>query len=411
VIRKAAIVIAMVWTLVVTSLRSARLPNDFSKEHWLIDYRFGFVKRGLIGSLLSLLNALFHAQPTEAMIDTLAVALFVVFGVALLIVSLRMIRRSRWSPDVVLAVLVFLSSPFMVMSAHLIGYYDNIIILLTLLSLALLVAGRIGAGAIAQSVAMLVHENTLLVGFPVFCCGCWLATRQSQSRRRRLVPLLLPLAVFVLIAVRLDTAPHRLERLLTAHLSSFPFVAGTLADVRVAHWITITFADSYRLHQGHFQERILSQPMIALVLPSVVALLGVVFETQAMAAISTGSAMLFGICLIPQLMHVMVWDTARVWTYAIVCAFLLLWIAVEQPPVRRTSQFVLVVSLIALLVNVIGVTPLMDGLHDRFDVTTRLLLYAPVMAFAFVLAGRSRRNSDLPDPPDVPDPPGLPVFT
>src|SRR5207244_4304957 len=36
---------AMLWTLAVTILRAARLPNDFAKEHWFIDYRFGFVKR------------------------------------------------------------------------------------------------------------------------------------------------------------------------------------------------------------------------------------------------------------------------------------------------------------------------------------------------------------------------------
>src|SRR5262249_48652108 len=158
----------------------------------------------------------------------------------------------------------------------------------------------------------------------------------------------LPVAAFLLIALRLDTAPHRLERSLTAYLSTYPFVAGTIADVRVPHWITITFSDSYRLHQGHFQERILSQPMIALVLPSLLALLGVLFETQGLAAISWQSAIALGICLIPQSMHVMVWDTARIWTYSIVCAFLLLWVTETLGPARRrASPFVVLLALIA----------------------------------------------------------------
>ena len=55
--RKLLIVATMVWALIVTVLRATRLPNDFSTEHWFIDYRFGFVKRGLIGTLVSLATA------------------------------------------------------------------------------------------------------------------------------------------------------------------------------------------------------------------------------------------------------------------------------------------------------------------------------------------------------------------
>ncbi|HJZ70846.1 MAG TPA: hypothetical protein VKE51_03850 [Vicinamibacterales bacterium] len=394
-IRKVAIAAAMAWTLVVTILRAARLPNKFSTEHWLIDYRFGFVKRGLVGSVLSVVTGLAGTRPSERLIDALAIAMFVIFCAALLYVALLVVRRSRWSTDMALAALVFLSSPFVVMSAHLIGYYDNIVILLTLLSLALLFRRRVWAGAAVQAVAILVHENALLVGFPVFCWGAWLATRQAEPRRRALLPLLLPIAMFLLIAVRLTTAPHRLERSLTAYLSTYPFVADTIADVRVPHWITITFADSYTLHQGHFQERILSQPMIALVLPSVLALLGVLFETQGLAAISGESALVLAICLVPQSMHVMVWDTARTWTYSIVCAFLVLWVDVELRPLRRSaSPFVILLALVALLMNVIGVTPLMDGVRERFDLTARLIAYAPILALAGMLAGSAKASGE-----------------
>ena len=62
-----------------------------------------------------------------------------------------MLRRSRWSPAVVLAVLVFASSPFIVMSAHLIGYYDNMIVVLTIVSLALLLSGRPWTAGVVQA--------------------------------------------------------------------------------------------------------------------------------------------------------------------------------------------------------------------------------------------------------------------
>jgi cytochrome bd-type quinol oxidase subunit 2 len=124
-------------------------------------------------------------------------------------------------------------------------------------------------------------------------------------------------------------------------------------------------------------------------LPSLLALLGVVFDTQVVAAVSFESAAIVAICLVPQSMHLVAWDTSRIWTYSILCAFLVLWVDVELRPERKAaSQFAVFVSLVALLVNAIATTPLMDGLTDRLSVTTRLLLYAPVVVVGMVLAGR-----------------------
>ena len=135
-IRKAAIVIAMLWAVGVTALRATRLPNNFSIEHWLVDYRFGFVKRGLVGTLLSLGTRAAHARPTLGLINTLAVVIFVTFCAAVVSLGIHLLRRTQWSLEIALAILVFLSSPFIVMSAHLIGYYDNLIVMLTMVSLA-----------------------------------------------------------------------------------------------------------------------------------------------------------------------------------------------------------------------------------------------------------------------------------
>ena len=385
---------AMLWTLAVTILRAARLPNDFAKEHWFIDYRFGFVKRGLVGTVVSLTTRLARIQPTERLIDVLSIAWFLVFCFVLMWLGLHLIRRSGWSTTVTMVVLVFLSSPFMVMSAHLIGYYDNIIIVLTVLSLALLFKGWTWCAVVVQAMSILVHENALLVGFPVFCWGGWLArthSRQSARAQRPVWPLLVPVGAFLMVMVSQSLAPHGIEQSLTAHLSSYPFIAGRLGDVRVPHWITITFYDSYVLHQGQFLARLLSQPMIGLILPSMLALLGFVVDANDIGALSLDSAILVGASFAPEVMHVMAWDTARIWTYSILNAYLLLWVYVETfGRFTRSSQLIRLLCLVALFLNVIEVTPLMDGLRDHFDVTTRLMLYAPVFAVALRLAWLDR---------------------
>src|SRR5436309_9774821 len=95
--KKIEIAAVFVLTLVVTSLRATRLPNDFSKAHWLIDYRFGFVKRGLVGTLLSLTTHAIHVRPTDRLLGLLASLQFIVFCVVLLYLGVRIVRRSAWS--------------------------------------------------------------------------------------------------------------------------------------------------------------------------------------------------------------------------------------------------------------------------------------------------------------------------
>lgn len=51
-VRKGGMIVLIVYTFVITSLRTLRSPNDFAEAHWLLDYRFGFIKRGLILMLL-----------------------------------------------------------------------------------------------------------------------------------------------------------------------------------------------------------------------------------------------------------------------------------------------------------------------------------------------------------------------
>jgi hypothetical protein len=373
-----------------------RLPNDFSKSHWLIDYRFGFVKRGLVGELVTLATRAVHTRPTDHLIGTLSSIQFVVFCLVLAAIGLRIIVRQRWSTDGVLLVLVFLSSPFIVMSAHLVGYYDNIIIVMTAASLILAAKGRMWSAAILQAVAILVHENALLVGFPAFCAAWWLRNRSLRGTvlsRPSVWAVLTPVVLFLLLAVSQSLAPANLEEQLTAHLARFPFIEGNLRNTRVPHWITITFAESYVLHQGQFAGRLFALPMLGLVLPSVLTCLGFVVDGYGIGIASADLLLLLGVCLAPQSMHLVAWDTARIWTYSILTSFLMAWLYTEFYPFRRpASAFLTLVALLALVLNTTEMTPLMDGLKDHFELSARVWLYAPTVIAAALLTLHDNRH-------------------
>src|SRR5688572_14664661 len=107
--RKHAIIVLMIYTLVVTIVRSFRTPNDFSEAHWLLDYRFGFMKRALVGEIVSLVTGYLSIPITAQLISALSAAAFLIYCSTLVVLSLRIVQRSGWSTATVLVVLVFLS--------------------------------------------------------------------------------------------------------------------------------------------------------------------------------------------------------------------------------------------------------------------------------------------------------------
>lgn len=382
-IQKIGISIFLTWSCVVTISRAIRLPNDFAEAHWLLDYRFGFVKRGLVGALFSLFTGLMQLLPTAQLIATVSGVVFVLYCLLLLAIGMRIIHRSDWSSPSILAVLVFFCSPFMVMSAHLFGYYDDIIIMLAVLSIWLLLKGKIWFAGFVQGISVLVHESSLLIGLPIFCFAWLLVNSQrvkSGARSLPLTPLLLPIGAFLVLALSQNLLVRQdFEQSLSRYFSGFAFIQRNRATL-VPEWLTATFAEVYAAEHGQFIVRLSSLEMYGLVFPSMFAILGVVFQLNRIRLVSAESIVLLGVCLAPQLMHLVAWDTARIWTYSILVPFMALWVYAEVFPERADlSNVVGLFCLAALALNIINLTPLMDGESEHLNLKTRLLLYTPAL--------------------------------
>jgi len=168
--RKLAIIALVLYTLVVSVLRefSDRNLTEFAEAHWVLDYRFGFVKRGLIGEIVSLVTSFLSIPVTAQFIYTVSVVALWIFCAVLALLSIRIVKQSAWSTGSVLAALVFLSSPFVISIYELIGYYDNIVVIMGVLSVVLLLKGKPWLGAWLLVVALFVHENTLVLAFAPF---------------------------------------------------------------------------------------------------------------------------------------------------------------------------------------------------------------------------------------------------
>jgi hypothetical protein len=382
------------WVLAVTILRALRAPNDYSEAHWLIGYQYGFFKRGLPGFLLSPFVTPQNGEATIAAIST--------FWLGLLYVSIawmcyRVVRAAGPRPGRTLAALTFLTSPYIVMSAHLNGYYDNLLVLGSLLAVLLVMRGWIGTAALVMTVGTLVHESVILVGLPnVVLAAAMFHPAQEVSHpswktiRRRLLPFALPLLSFAAILVHQEFFLDRpsMEARLTAHLSQFDFIKEGRQD-GTPRALATPFFDYLRSESAFFRDRLLDKPYLLGILPSLLVILlqpGGPFRRDRYGGLAFWA--LVAIVLAPLLLLLIAGDTSRIWTYPLIVCFLGSWTASElngSTEVRKPLDTVFgLVCIAVILHNVFLQTPLMDGLAERFTDAERVWLYLPALVVVLV---------------------------
>lgn len=369
-------------TLAVTVARTARWPNDFAEAHWLLDYRFGFVKRGFLGEAFSLLHWPFGAAPSEV---TIAVGSAVLLGMVLLVllaIAWRIVRATHGAPAALAVGTALLSSPFVVMSAHLMGYLDHAVLLLTTAALVCVTGRRLWLGVACLAGAILVHESALVYGLPVFVLAVWLA---EPAWPRRFVAILTPLAAFGLIVASGSLwRSADFQDAYSRHLATFAFVRGDM-HVFVPEWLSPSFAAEFARESARFATRVSSAEMFGLVLPTTLALLAFAGSAARLRLASVEGLFILGAVFAPQALHLAAWDTVRIWTYTIGSAALVVWVLARMgrfapnPETAPALQGTAWVAVIATAANVFMTTPLYDGLSDRLTLETRLFVYTPVM--------------------------------
>ena len=393
--RKLASFVIVVLTFAVTIARAIRLPNDFSEAHWLLDYRFGFMKRGLIGSLCSVATGMAGFRMTPCIIVGLSALTFCCLCAALLFLLFRSLRRHEAASGSHLTALVFASSPFLVMSAHLFGYFDALIYTFAIAAIALTLSDRPFVGALVSAVAMLSHESYLLIGFPMVCFASFMLCRSEDGRCRRArhaaaqsIPLLVFLAI---VAIQLFVGDQQvLREQLTAYLGSFDDISTRSRDV--ALWQTTGFFELFQLQGEPLVERLLRREVLASVGPTLLILLCFNHAAFRVRLFGFTSLALLGAVAAPLAMHTVAWDTARISTYTIGGAFIGLWILAEIRKPEVTGNLFALVAIPTLLLNVFSHMPLMDGEVENFTVMTRLLAYSPALALALIVI--IRNNTD-----------------
>jgi hypothetical protein len=400
------------WIYTVTILRALRRPSDWAEAHWLLSYRWGALKRGLVGAVVDpLLSYTPAARHVELTIALLATGVLATFFATLFWLGRRNIDPAKPSPDLALAMAVFFTSPYVVMAAHLNGYFDNILVLLAVASILLIARGMTVAAALVQVVAMLVHEAGFLMVFPVvvFASLLQVARRVEAGAGRDalvaaalkyLLPLALPLAAFAALVVgqsRLIRSESAEQRMVD-HLSQYPFLLPRARNIKVP----AAFANSYRYYlrtqSRSFWSRITDLGELARIGPT--ALLLVWHSARMLRPLRHGRALtlaLLAATVAPLAIHAIAWDTPRIWTFPLVAAFLALSVVREATPAAELGRSLLFrcSCAITLIVNVFDHTELFDDFTERFSAGRRLEIYGlPVVLLIVVCFRMARRRAE-----------------
>lgn len=370
------------WAFAATSARALRGPNDFALAHWLLDWRLGPLKRGLPGSVLALATG---GAPDLTTATVAAWCVFAASTAALLYALWQVSGRGRNAAGTLVA-LVVAGSPLVVMHAHLVGYFDGVVIALVVPAIALALRRRAAAGSLLLAVAVAAHEMALLVALPAFL----LAVRGNGGDVRRAAAP--SLAVFALVAVaQALQPPGALQGAAAARLAAQPgldpVIAGSLPG-----WLTDSFLENLRQCAGGAWERALWAVAPVLVAPALLALL---WHARPAWRTRAGAAVFLAACALPQAAQLFAWDAPRIWTWSLLAALLGAWVVTATARPGRGGAgtsgqcfaWPVRLALVAvMLLNLVLTIPLMDSQADRLPLAARLLLHLPVVAGAVALA-------------------------
>lgn len=395
---KRLIILISLWTLSVSILRSIRMPNDFAEAHWLLDYRHGFIKRGLIGSIYSLLAKILKFDMSPETIAVFSSLVFAGFTAALIFILFRIIKLHNYNSGIVLMSLVFVSSPYIIMNSHIFGYLDPIITTCAVISIAFILSNRFFPAAVISSCAMLVHENYLLIGMPLVLFASVLKYRQSDSRLAKVfnvAAFIFPLLVFFFIVIfqMYNSDNIRLRKELISYLGSFDFIAtrGRL----VAIWQTVDFMDFFNDQKAHFFNRLFDDRILVTFMPTLFVIIFSIHSKYRISPFNLISLFLISIISVPLLMHLFAFDSTRISIYTIGAALIIHWILSETRDVINSQNDLLVLAALPVLTaNVFFHTKLMDGCIERFSTVERGLLYAPTLILAVLLLIKSKTGTE-----------------
>jgi len=391
--RKALLILLYFYALVFSILKTIRLPNDWSEAHWMLDYRFGFIKRGLAGELFGWLS-----EKNEFTILVLSAGILFLLYFLIFMIAVKETDTRKNSFYSILFFLIFFLSQYIVFSAHLIGYLDHVVFLMTVLSVFLIKKRNIFLASVVAAVSIFIHEISFFLLLPVSCFALILTEcRQfpvksffSLNLLKKLA-LLLSLPVLTTFAVSMYQEMNGADYFNTVfnYLNHIPFIAHKAAD-SVSSAYTKSFSYYFKEQSGHFIQRLfISKATVFYGIPMIFSL-WMIFKEFRLQKNLPIFALLIIISFVPLLLHAVAYDTYRIWSFPFMIMFLSFWIlsskSTETPePHENISLTELAVFTVSFALVTMIPNSLFDDQVERFSLPIRLIMVLPMLIMLYFI--------------------------
>jgi hypothetical protein len=178
--------------------------------YWMIDYRQGLIKRGLIGSLFHPILAMEpwqHALGMVVWIHLAGCAAIVCILAWLFAFAVEWAKSSLDRVTVCLAFLTLMCSPLMPSLGYIVGYLDVYAILFALVGVLLILREQYVTAAIVAGAGPLVHESFVFLWAPIAIMLAWSSVVTKQRVPGKLIAMSFPaLSAAMLLALHNQAA-------------------------------------------------------------------------------------------------------------------------------------------------------------------------------------------------------------
>jgi len=393
--RKVLLIVLYLYALIFSVLKTIRFPNDWSEAHWMLDYRFGFIKRGLAGEIFG-----WFFQKNEFSILILSGLILFLLYVFIFRIAVKETFKQENSFYRILFFLIFFLSQYVVFSAHLIGYLDHFIFLMTILVIYLIKQKKIFLSSIVATISIFMHEISFFLMIPISCFALIITEIPSEKFSfksvfsvnilKKLVLFLgLPFLAVVSVSTYQEINGENYFSTIFNYLKQIPFISEKTAD-SVSSAYTKSFSYYFKEERANFIQRLfISRGTILYGIPILFSL-WMIFKEFKLRQNFQLFLLLAITAFVPLLLHAIAYDTYRIWSFSFMILFLGFWIlsskfSIRKEEVRKLSILELVFFIISFLLVTLIPNILFDNEIERFSLIARLIIILPLFLILYFL--------------------------
>ncbi len=327
----AAAGILIFWSM----FRGVRMPGSYAMGHWLINYETGFIKRGMIGTLMLPFFHFKAPQEIRLIIQIISTATLFAMGITAVFAG-RMLTRKEvgGGPILWLPFIAFCTSSFIVVASAMNGFFDRFLEITTLIGVFAVIRGRFHAVPFIAMFALSIHELFFVYGFPALALAVLMKLaegyREGGLRSRQVAYFigvtLLPSIVFYLsiLLSQAGICSTQFDQL-EENAAAVGVIDKSSVDFLVLFHLHHNLEENYEMQRYEaFSDRVFRKDIARNVFPTtlylsfwIIALL--VLARQKKLIVPA----LFAVAM-PLAAHLVAWDTHRFTNFTIFQSFVVL---------------------------------------------------------------------------------------